>query len=153
MINHIKGDMLKSTDILWAHGCNAQGKFASGVAGQLRAKFPYSYQAYITEYEKNNKLELGSVIFAVDENIKNPIIANCITQEFYGSDGKLYVSYDAIEKSLTEVLKYADEHNMLNITIPMIGAGLGGGNWEIIEKILNKINKLYERININVYSL
>lgn len=153
MIKYHKGDFLQSTDKLWAHGCNAQGKFASGIAGQIRKKFSYAYESYINQHNRIG-LKLGQTIYAVDTaNYNNPIIANCITQEFYGYDGKRYVDYTSIENCLINVMLYAQAEGLSTISMPMIGAGLGGGNWQIIEKILYKVNELNPNININVYSL
>jgi len=150
-VNYINADILTSSDNLWAHGCNARGKFASGVAGLLRKTYPYSYAGYMDYYAKNG-LQLGDVIFAKGDKTQ-PIIANCITQQNYGRDGRQYVNYEAIEKSIKTVMQYADDNNITNITLPKIGAGLGGGNWGFIEKIILNINNLHPMVNINVYSL
>lgn len=150
-LNYFNADILCSTDKLWLHGCNAQGKFASGIAGLFRKKFPYSYTGYIEKYA-NNGLNLGEVIFTFGTE-GQPIIANCITQKFYGYDGKRYVSYEAIEQSVNTVIQYAVKNNINSVTLPKIGAGLGGGDWVLIEKILLNINDIYSDININVYSL
>jgi hypothetical protein len=46
----------------------------------------------------------------------------------------------AIEKVFTEVNALADI-DKLRIGIPMIGAGLAGGDWDIIEKIINRVTR------------
>lgn len=153
MINYITGNLFTSNDKIWLHGCNAQGKFASGIAGQIRKKLPYAYNAYIHQFQTMG-LHLGDVIYAIDNSTHHyPIIANCITQEFYGYDNKCYVSYEAIEKCVNAVISYTSKLGIENVSMPMIGAGLGGGKWDIIENIINNINDIYPDVNINVYRL
>lgn len=138
MITYVNASILDANEQIIVHGCNAQGKMRSGVAKAIREKWPEaSYDPYIKEYE-NNGLRVGSTILGVTSCGK--IIANAITQEFYGYDGKLYLSYDA----LIEVFSYID-NNILSahddgyetIAMPKIGSGLAGGNWEIIEEIIS----------------
>ena len=153
MINYFNDDILASKDSLFIHGCNSKGKFASGIAGLFRKKFPYSYNAYNAKYIKDG-LTLGSIIWATPPDMDlnaGPIIGNCITQENYGYDKRCYVSYDAIGRCFEEALLFAHEIQVNSITMPQIGAGLGGGDWNRIEEILINSNKLFPYIDINVY--
>lgn len=136
------------------HGCNAQGRMGSGFAKELRERFPKAYEAYNDEYVKNNnRLELGTMInHPVHSSL---VISNAITQQFYGYDGKKYVSYDAIDSVFKELnntaktvldLKLVDS---VHLHFPKMGAGLAGGNWEVIERIIdssvtNATKNLYE---------
>lgn len=130
-ITVVTGNIVLSPETHIIHGCNAQGKFRSGVAGAVRDKYPACYQAYMNEYEKNG-LQLGNIIVYNDPNA-NITIYNAITQEFYGYDGKCYVDYNAI---MTAMIR-ADEHcTSGRLAMPMIGAGLGGGDWELISNII-----------------
>lgn len=151
-INYINADILCSKDQLWVHGCNAQGKFASGVAGVLRKTYPYSYKAYIDHYT-NQGLMLGDVIFSEGEK-DQPIIANCITQQKYGYDGKCYVDYQSINTCMETLMLFSKKRAISALTMPKIGAGLGGGDWEIIEKIIStNVEKLNSELIINIYWL
>lgn len=119
-----------------AHGCNAQGKMGSGFAKELRKRHQLAYDVYHTRYTNQNGLKLGEVVYAAPNN--NLIIANCITQEYYGNDGKKYVSYDAIDlafNSMNEFIK--NEPQEIHVHFPKIGADLGGGNWNVIKEIID----------------
>ena len=133
MINYKLGDLLHSSCDIIAHGCNAQGKMGSGVAKMIRSNFPEAYAEYRKAYLEG-KLTLGTVIWA---NHENKLIANCITQDKYGYDGKQYVDYTAIEASAYTVAAIARDKN-LSVSYPPIGVGLGGGDWEVVEKILDR---------------
>ena len=46
------------------------------------------------------------------------------------------MNYTAVVKCFTEVIGYANTMK-LDIYFPKIGAGLGGGDWGIIEQLIN----------------
>lgn len=144
MIYHIENsDITKVTEGIVVHGCNAQGVMGSGVAKQLRATYPAIYDTYRNSldkfiYSNTQHKALGSVSFHPVMISTNLVIANAITQEFYGRDGIKYVSYDAIEKAFELVARKAEMLD-LNIHVPyLIGAGLGGGNIAVIETIIDQ---------------
>ncbi len=139
-IEYIKGNLLTSNESVIAHGCNAQGAFASGFAGALRKTQPFAYEAYMQAH-RDNRLNLGSIIWARSDRL---IVANIISQERYGREPRQYVSYEAI-KTAMETLNRAGksginlsgtELTFQRAAMPMIGAGLGGGDWSVIEQII-----------------
>jgi O-acetyl-ADP-ribose deacetylase (regulator of RNase III) len=141
-IEYVKGNLFEGSESVVVHGCNAQGKFASGFAGVVRERHPFAYDAYMTT-AKNSKLILGSIIWASEGNLS---IANAITQEHYGRDGKQYVSYDAIRLVMETInltaqdgIPFSANRNGFDrIAMPLIGASLGGGDWNVISEIIEK---------------
>lgn len=134
MITEIVNGNIIDTDLKFiAHGCNAQGVMRSGVAKAIREKWPTSYQKYHEAWTclGSKELKMGSVIVAVE---KEKVIFNCITQRFFGRDGKRYVNYSAITRCFNHINKIIPNETM---AIPMIGAGLGGGDWKVIKDIIN----------------
>jgi len=132
-----KGNALDGPELFLAHGCNNRGKMGSGIAKEIRERFPIAYKVYRTTWEQNG-LELGQVQVARQRFSPEKIIFNCITQDGYGYDGKKYVDYDAIRyciiKMNLELIKYPNTN--MNVAMPMIGAGLGGGKWKEISQII-----------------
>lgn len=132
-------DITKVTSGIVVHGCNAQGVMGSGVAKQLRAKYPDIMADYIDalhELQKEKINPLGYVAWT-DINV-DLVIANAITQEFYGRDGQKYVSYDALDAAFQKIASFA-KASEATIHIPfLIGAGLGGGNANIIQRIIEE---------------
>ncbi|AFA44308.1 hypothetical protein [Klebsiella phage phiKp_21] len=118
------------------HGCNAQGKMGSGFAKELRTRFPVAY----TEYSEHISMigtdnVLGTVSYvAIDEKL---IIANAITQQYYGYDSKKYVSYDAVDTAFKNLNAFCDCDKIIHVHFPKIGADLGGGNWNVIKEIID----------------
>ena len=142
MIEYKKGNLLDVTEGIIVHGANAQGVMGSGVALAVKRMYPECFAEYRREYEQLG-LNLGSIVWwNIDmenrENIPLPnllYIANGITQKFYGTD-KRHVNYVAVADVFKEVIRQA-KSTKLDVNFPKIGAGLGGGRWEIIEAIIN----------------
>lgn len=149
-IKYKKGDIIEATEVLIAHGCNAQGVMGSGVAKEIRAKWPLAFTAYKDFYDSRG-LMLGDVIIVNIDN-EDKIIANCITQEFYGLDGTKYVDYNSIKMAMNKVVSYCEINNIQSFAIPRIGAGYGGGDWSEIKKILQSSIE-DSNIDIIVYEL
>lgn len=133
-IEYVKGDLFSTHVKHIMHGCNAQRVMGSGVALHIRNKHPLAYEAYL-EWKD---LHLGNIQL-VPSNDK--IIINAVTQQFYGKDGKKYASYDAIELVMKKVNFALMTDNVTEVAMPKIGSALGGGNWNIIEKIIEETIK------------
>jgi O-acetyl-ADP-ribose deacetylase (regulator of RNase III) len=149
-INYIKGDLLSVTSGIIMHGCNAQGVMGSGVALAVRQRYPKAYEKYKQEIQLGF-LGLGDLhLVEVTDNL---FIANAITQEFYGRDKKVYVSYEAINSTFSTLFELANRLKV-NISIPKIGVGLGGGDWDmILEVIKYQAKKQGYNGVLNVYEL
>ena len=118
------------------HGCNAQGVMGSGVALAVKNKYPSAYRDYRSIYEEDG-LTLGDAYPYVP--IAGLVIWNAITQDGYGLPTR-NCSYDAIQTCFEKIDNAVTSYSVIpqEIHIPMIGAGLGGGNWEIIKTIIEQ---------------
>lgn len=134
-MKYIEKNILSSNEDIIVHGCNCQGKMGSGVALAIRNKWPEAYRAYVYKY-KNFGLQLGEIQAIPIENGR--FIINAMTQEFYGRDGKRYVSYEAIESCMQKISDFMKEYGLHSIAMPPIGSGLGGGDWNIIKEIIKE---------------
>lgn len=133
MIEYRKGNLLDVTEGVIVHGCNAQGVMGSGVAKVIKDKYPDCYIRYKRCVTDSS---LGDVIWYSDDDEDKLIIANALTQESYGrTPGARYVDYVALHKCFYNVFNsFHCESDCVNF--PKIGAGLGGGSWEIIEQLI-----------------
>jgi len=135
MIKKNIGDLLSVTKGHIVHGCNAEGVMGAGVALAIKNKYMGCYDAYRNHFEDFG-LKVGEVIpYIVNDDL---IIWNAITQESYGSFGR-HVSYDGVEETLAQI-EYGMkifQHMPAVLNFPMIGSGLGGGKWPIIEAIID----------------
>lgn len=134
------GNLLEAKERFILHGCNSSGyAFSSGVAGEIRKKYPQAYDAYINT-SKKRKLILGQTIW-VSTNDDRTII-NAITQKTYGNNKNiLYVSYDAIKIVILDMNTFfsnSDNKEIMKIGMPLIGCGLANGDWKIVSKIIEE---------------
>lgn len=131
-----QGDCLEGPEPWVLHGCNAQGVMGSGVALAVKTKYPSAYLTYLASKEHDG-MRLGVVTFAVQDDGKT--VFNGITQEYYGRDGKQYVDYDAVKEVITALNSHAEQTNPgVGVAMPKIGAGLGGGDWDVIAEIIEQ---------------
>jgi O-acetyl-ADP-ribose deacetylase (regulator of RNase III) len=152
----VKGDLLDAPERYIGHGCNAQGVMGSGVALAIKNKHPNAYLEYVRAIKSWNEQDIAPLGKFVAARSNDKVILNLITQQFFGRDGQRYVNYSAIKKSLLRAIRFIDSYGPLNqerkIAIPKIGAGLGGGDWEEIVKILTEFENDYN-FEFVVYSL
>lgn len=143
-IEYIKGDLFLTDKPIIVHGCNTLGTMGAGVAKQVKERYPKAYQTYMEDARI-----LGTISTVLDHDRKIPdaltkVIVNAITQAQIGFSPKKYVSYDAIMSCMEEVdslhtwLKSVHYTGEYAVAMPMIGAGLGGGDWNIIEAIIEE---------------
>lgn len=143
MIKIIKGDILEASEDVIAHQVNCQGVMGSGVAKQIKEKYPEVYKKY-----KNyvNNFEFKSLLLGncqIVETTKEKYIANLFGQFGYGIKEQ-QTNYKALEESLFS-LKVSAKDNHKTLALPFkIGCGRGGGDWDIVYKIIEDVFQDYD---------
>lgn len=133
----IKGDLIIFAeegmfDII-IHGCNCLCNMGIGIAKTIRNKYPQVYKADC-DTSKGDREKLGSYTSATAGHQNRFIVVNAYTQYTYSRD-KVDVDYDAVRKVFVKMKKdFAGKR----IGYPLIGAGLAGGDWNVIEAIINQ---------------
>ena len=151
---------------LLIHGCNCFCTFGAGFAFQLKKAFPRAYNEDL-KTKRGDISKLGSFTSFQLNNIIT--IINAYTQYGYGKDKKtiaynikpqlkiidknfpqeqqfIYGAFINILLTLNE--KFPDSE--YDFRLPKIGSGLAGGDWDIIEDIIIKLNP---NRDIYIYSL
>ena len=120
------------------HGCNCFHKMRSGIAGTMVRTFPGVAEADIYDSVYANEEKLGSFTSRTfrDETTGDVTIINAYTQFTYSRTERV-ADYDAIRKVFKKI-KLIFGGKGLTFGIPKIGAGLAGGDWEIISKIIEE---------------
>jgi O-acetyl-ADP-ribose deacetylase (regulator of RNase III) len=116
----------------------------SGVAKDVRARYPAAYELYRTHCEQygiGNRELLGTIptwanaTGMIDVN-RDLLIVNAITQHRYGHDNYRYVSYAAVQECFDAIYTMCKTLNIAAVNFPALGSGLGGGDWGIISTII-----------------
>ena len=101
----------------------------------LSKKWPVTRASYL-EWSKQPDFRLGNVSYV---QVRPEIwVANMVAQHGIktGSSGPP-IRYDALEKCLNRVREKATSENW-SLHMPRIGCGLAGGNWLLVEPILQR---------------
>ncbi len=116
------------------HGCNCQCQMGKGIALHIKKQFPEAWQADC-ETEKGSREKLGTYSKALieREELKFTVI-NAYTQFHWRGNG-VKADYDAIRSVMKNIKQ---EFSGQSIGYPLIGAGLAGGDWNIISEIISE---------------
>lgn len=150
MIKIIDGNLFDSKAQIICHQCNCQGVMGSGVAAEVKRRYPHVYKAYRKDYEQG-KLRLGYVNFANATTYQT--IANMCGQDKYGYDGSQYTRYEELQKCLNRVEEYAFNEYIVKPTIAfpyLMSCYRGGGDWNIVYKMIEETFKDY---NVEIWRL
>ena len=136
-VKTIEGDLIKLAiqgefDVI-IHGCNCFCTMGAGIAKGIKTEFPEAFKADFAT-EKGSKEKLGSFSSAtVVKNGHEITIVNAYTQHHWRGKG-VKADYDAIKQVFSLIkAKYSGKC----IGYPLIGAGLAGGDWNVISSIID----------------
>lgn len=154
MVNYVKGNLLDSDCDYICHQVNCQGVMGSGIARQIRERWPWVYASYYkhcARYKKENNSPLGTIWgVQITANDINRWVVNMFSQDTYGYDGSRFTSYDAFAKCLTAIREGVPRDKTIGFP-KNIGCGLGGGNWNVISALIEEI--LGENHDVYIYEL
>lgn len=159
------GNLLDAPVDYICHQVNCQGRMGSGIAKQIRERWPVVYEQYTAcfqereekiaemcggfEYQLDVSETLLSHLQQIPINDKQTVI-NMFAQQWYGYDGKRYTSYDAFWNCLEGIKASIPKGSKIGFPAK-IGCGLGGANWEVIAKMIMEV--LDEDFEVYIYIL
>jgi O-acetyl-ADP-ribose deacetylase (regulator of RNase III) len=146
-ITYVRGSLFKTKREIIAHSVNTIGLFGAGVAKQIATFYPKAKESYLKSFNRGD-WSLGKVQFV---KCDDKIIANMATQNNVSKGDVQNTDYEACYEAFKKLLKYAKE-NGLGVALPKIGSGLGGGDWNEVEKQLLKAMAIYE-VEVDVHYL
>ena len=134
MIRIVEGNLLEAKEQYICHQVNCQGVMGSGVALQIKNKYPQAYEDYKTLCKLKDCENKGNLL-GYTQYIRiseNKCIINLFGQDKYGYS-KRQTNYIALIMAITDVLDNVDE----DIAIPYnMGCDRGGGDWDKLYFIL-----------------
>lgn len=133
----VHGDLLQlaragAFDVI-VHGCNCFHTMGAGIAKPIKDAFPEAFEAdQATPHGARDKLGTISVAEVTRGAIHFHVV-NAYTQYHYRGGGRK-TDYGAIQSCFEAI---AERFPGAHIGYPYIGAGLGGGDWEVIKPIID----------------
>lgn len=143
IIDEIKGNLVTlflNGKYHIGHGCNCFCAMGAGIAKEIRERIPKLYE-YDLLTEKGSREKLGTTTYILNDNV---LAFNMYTQyQFWGASE--LVDYDAVGDAVATAVKIIDGYIDANIltarlplALPLIGAGLAGGDWTRIKQIIDE---------------
>lgn len=132
-----KGNLLDADVDAILHQVNCQGVMGSGLAKQIRNKYPSVYKHYheVCSLYSSDQL-LGKIqVVEVKRSGKTLSVVNVFGQKNYGTD-RVQTDYIALRSCLVYV---NDCFKNKSVGIPFgMSCGLAGGDWNIVSDIIKE---------------
>jgi O-acetyl-ADP-ribose deacetylase (regulator of RNase III) len=132
-MNKVRGDFIALAasgkyDVA-VQGCNCFCQMGAGLAKQIKKHFP---EAYVADCKtpKGDRRKLGT--YTAARLNEKTILVNAYTQFGYGRMGG--TEYGALHACFRAIARDFPEATVL---FPRIGAGLGGGDWAVIARLID----------------
>jgi O-acetyl-ADP-ribose deacetylase (regulator of RNase III) len=146
--NEINGDLIKLAKLGYfdviVHGCNCFNTQRSGLAPQMVKNFQTDTFPMEAEKYKGDINKLGTIDYMVftqtvgtnefDFSEMDLTVVNAYTQYSFGTD-RQHLDYDALRLCLRKVNHIFKGKK---VGLPLLGAGLAGGDWTLIKKIIQE---------------
>lgn len=164
MINHVKGNLIDLAEQgvfdHIVHGCNCFHVMGAGIAREIRIRYP---QAAQVDKDLSNRGDFGKLgkwtESAERTNLERRYwfsIINAYTQYGYAvmklDPKRCGFEYEAFDRFLSNyglyvfgIVSTRYYFEKIRIGFPMIGAGLGGGDWGVILRMLERFEKSVEK--------
>jgi O-acetyl-ADP-ribose deacetylase (regulator of RNase III) len=121
------------------HQANCQNTMGSGIAREIRARYPEAYEADCKTIAGDYK-KLGT-FSSVKTNDGKFVIYNCYSQYRYGREQR-HTNYEAVYTGLSSIEQNARELGLTTLSLPYnMGCMLGGGSWRIVSVIIDEVFK------------
>ena len=151
-LEYEKGNIVTGNYPVFCHQVNCKGVMGAGLAKQIREKHPHVYTEYKELCETEKDL-LGHILLSHGQGLNGRICVSMFAQDGYGRD-KRYTDYTAFINCLDALAKqmnnYSVEGYYNTIAFPYgIGCGLAGGDWVIVQGMLEDFaQKVKQRVVI-----
>ena len=141
-LKNTKGDLLDFPEgiNIVCHCANCQCTMQSGIAKQIKERFPAAYKADLGT-KKGDRSKLGTYTRAkVGEN---QFIVNFYAQFEYGRDKRNF-DYEAFIQCLEKFFDTISGQDFIVGFPKFIGCDRAMGEWEIVENIIHVFSKKYK---------
>ncbi len=149
MIKIVEGNLLDAKENIIGHQVNCQGVMGSGVAKQIRAKYPVVFRRYVDHCNTMPADKLLGDLQVIKLGAEK-YVANIFGQLTYGRNKDVqYTNYNALTESIIKLKNQAKTHNM-SVALPyLIGCGFGNGDWD--NEVLPMLECVFSDYELTLY--
>lgn len=138
MLTYKTGNLLEATEDAIAHCCNCYNTMGSGIAPKIKARWPDVYAADCAT-KRGDWRKLGTFTKAV---VKEGALTvyNLYGQFGYSKrdQGIRDLDYNALYDALDRMGDDVVANGGTSVGLPLIGCGLAGGNWKVVEVMIEE---------------
>ncbi len=147
-IKYVKGNLFDvvnhSSNVIIPHVCNNVGKWGAGFVLALSKQWPKELRQNSPEYMytinwKCQQIPLPLCSAQYVRTSDDTVVVNMIAQNgIRHRKNPTPIDYSALEKCMDSIrMRYGNRN--YEIHAPKFGSGLAGGDWTVIEKLIEKI--------------
>jgi len=147
VIEFVKGDILDSGSDALVNTVNCVGIMGRGIALQFKERYPDNFKSY--KKACDNKLLQPGYMFVYETGyLTNPkYIINFPTKRHWRGKSRI----EDIENGLNDLVKVIKERNVRSVSVPPLGSGLGGLDWNIVRSRIQDVLGNFDGVRFLVY--
>jgi len=141
------GDLLKETTDAIVNTVNCVGVMGKGIALQFKQRWPKNFKEYEAA-SKRKEIKPGKMfVYDLGEWEKPRYIINFPTKVHWRGDSKL----EYVEDGLRDLVKQVKRLGIKSISLPPLGCGNGGLDWDDVRELIFAAFKDHPEINIHLF--
>lgn len=141
------GDLLKEKTEAIVNTVNCVGVMGKGIALQFKQRWPKNFKEYEAA-SKRKEIKPGTMfIYDLGEWEKPRYIVNFPTKLHWRGDSRL----EYIEDGLRDLVKQVQRLGIRSISLPPLGCGSGGLDWDEVKKFILAAFKDHPDIIVNLF--
>lgn len=147
MIKYKKGNILSETTEALVNTVNCVGVMGRGIALQFKKSYPENYKAYKAACDQE-KVEPGKMFVYQIGFLTDPkYIINFPTKRHWRGKSRM----EDIKSGLQALAQEIQNRNIQSISIPPLGCGLGGLNWQEVRREIEETLSNLQDVTIVVF--
>ena len=147
MIELKQGNLLQEKTEALVNAVNCVGVMGKGIALEFKKTFPENFQAYKKACHQK-QVSLGNMfIFSTRQTFNPHYIINFPTKNHWRNKSKI----NDIEKGLESLTKEVKNLNIKSISIPPLGCGNGGLEWQEIKPLITQSFAKFPQIKVILF--
>ncbi|HNE31776.1 MAG TPA: macro domain-containing protein [Nitrospira sp.] len=147
MIQFTRGDILRSESEALVNTVNCVGIMGRGIALQFKNAYPENFKAYTVACKLGQVKPGRMFVFETGQLTPPRYIINFPTKRHWRGKSRI----EDIEAGLVDLVAVIRAKKIRSISLPPLGSGLGGLNWdEVRSQIQSALSPLVD-VNVTVY--
>lgn len=146
MIKIIKGNILEQKTEAIVNTVNCVGVMGRGIALSFREAYPENYREYKKACDKGEVVPGRMFVHLAGDMFSKKYIINFPTKRHWREKSRI----EDIRSGLAGLVSVIKELRIKSVTIPPLGCGLGGLDWNVVRPIIEASVKELSGVEINI---